>query len=542
MGVNDKFHINVTTDSVEQCTSPVGECEFADYDDHFWNYGEACRAHERTQAFFADAVARSSRALEPGWRVEHVFDPQHPQTYSNFGWLDDRTRPIAAGTRLVVENGWVFTKLGYGNFWELTEGDGDAGGVRRGLPLTVYQCPPSLENFGGRMEYGPGVAPIRINWRVARDESGAATPGNNTSRARGPLGEDLPYHVGANGAEYCMFRGGTECSVGGPHFASEEQAKRAHAFAIGPVTLPGKLFQRRRVLDPHVAHLEAIEQRLVAIADDLNQRDLRSRGATLAQQARTEFGSSGELSVDVPVTEGEVAARTVPVPGQDAVLGLRYGQHNLSAEDFALEKMSESLRLGAHAAGDVLFHERDGVAVFAVKGIETLLFGDGHEFDPAVEGERAARQRFTGNAIAEFTGEKALVILTADPREAWLCHRLAEAHAAGHLRMANPANPFDPLAFFFDERDLSADTKREQVRQEVTRDFALAYIAETRHGLRGLRGTLRRLAPDVSYPVEDIRDVRFFLDLSLAGRKPIVGYFTKDELDRFTRHDFSSLR
>lgn len=167
MAFNDKFHINPATGAVSKCSAVVGSCPFGSLDHHFRDEQEARRAFERKAQAFMDWNAKSVVPQEQGWITEHVYDPKRPETFKNqLSALDDRSAPIPTGTRMVLENGCVFEKLPYGNFWELKQGEGIMHGVRKGLPLTPYNFMAALENFGGRMEYTEGVNPIKINWRI----------------------------------------------------------------------------------------------------------------------------------------------------------------------------------------------------------------------------------------------------------------------------------------------------------------------------------------------------------------------------------------
>lgn len=163
MAFNDKFHINPATGAVGKCNSVIGQCPFGGLDHHFRDENVARRAFENKAQTFYDWTNNSRIPQETGWITEHVFDPTRQDTYANkhvfFGY------DIPEGTRLVVENGWIFEKLSFDDFWEMKAGEERVGGIKIGQPMQYYEFLSALENFGGRLEFKDGVKPIKVNWR-----------------------------------------------------------------------------------------------------------------------------------------------------------------------------------------------------------------------------------------------------------------------------------------------------------------------------------------------------------------------------------------
>lgn len=164
MGFNDKFHIDPANGLVELCTTPVGQCRFGGLDHHFRDEGVARRAFRAKAQTFYEWTIKSRYAQEPGWITEYVFDPAYPETYDKKHILF--SFDIPTGTKLVVENGWVFEKLSFGDFWEMKAGEEFAGGIKHGQPMKYYEFLRALESVGGRLEFRDGVDPIKINWRI----------------------------------------------------------------------------------------------------------------------------------------------------------------------------------------------------------------------------------------------------------------------------------------------------------------------------------------------------------------------------------------
>jgi hypothetical protein len=163
MAFNDKFHINPATGIVGKCNSVMGQCPFGGLDHHFRDENVARRAFEAKAQSFYDWTVRSQYPQEAGWITEHVFDPNRAETFKKMHVLFGHDIPT--GTKLVIENGWVFEKLDFGDFWEMKDGAELPGGIKHGQPLRYYQFLAALENFGGRLEFRDGVKPIQINWR-----------------------------------------------------------------------------------------------------------------------------------------------------------------------------------------------------------------------------------------------------------------------------------------------------------------------------------------------------------------------------------------
>lgn len=163
MGLNDKFHIDPIVGKVELCRRRVGECPLGGLDHHFYNQDVAYRVYRDASQAFREWTVASVVPQEAGWVTEYVFDPARPRTYHNmhvlFGY------DIPEGTRMVVENGWVFEKLSFDDFWEMKAGEERVGGIKIGQPLRYYEFLRALEQVGGRLELREGVAPMKIQWR-----------------------------------------------------------------------------------------------------------------------------------------------------------------------------------------------------------------------------------------------------------------------------------------------------------------------------------------------------------------------------------------
>jgi hypothetical protein len=186
---SDQFHVDPQTGVAQLCTFSVPGCPFATPDFHFDSSDHAHHAWQRKQLFFDEWVSRSSIPQEPGWAVQHVFDPERPETSAGRQvWLDDRRHLAPAGTRLVFENGWVLEVLAgpdTSSRRALVDGE-EANGVKRGARLRISEVFFELDQFGGRLEFRDGIKPMRLPWGLTEEERPNLGSVVSTSSAASP--------------------------------------------------------------------------------------------------------------------------------------------------------------------------------------------------------------------------------------------------------------------------------------------------------------------------------------------------------------------
>lgn len=157
MAIAQKYHIDLLADRVVGCRLPVGSCEFGGLDTHFYDEDRAQGKLRSWRELNGEWLAKTAYPQEEGWVTEHIFDPKRPESYEGhhvfFGY------DIPEGTRLVIENGWIFTKLSFDDFWNMDSGYEAVGGIKNGQPLKYYEFLQALEDFGGRLEYAEGIKP-----------------------------------------------------------------------------------------------------------------------------------------------------------------------------------------------------------------------------------------------------------------------------------------------------------------------------------------------------------------------------------------------
>ncbi|WP_291038618.1 hypothetical protein [Herbiconiux sp.] len=172
----DMFHIDPRTGSAHLCTFSITGCPFAAPDFHFDGPDQAQAVWRRKQQLFQDWVDRSSVPQAPGQVTQHVFDPGYPETYDDYAsWLRDFGHPAAEGTRLVLENGWVFEKFHLGTYWTLIAGE-EVPGVVIGKPLLLSDVYRELLEHGGRLEFREHVSPMRLPWALNPSERNTQLP------------------------------------------------------------------------------------------------------------------------------------------------------------------------------------------------------------------------------------------------------------------------------------------------------------------------------------------------------------------------------
>lgn len=159
-----KYHIDLLEDRVVPCKLAVGSCEFGGLDTHFYDEDKAYRKLLIWRELNRAWLTKSAYPQEEGWVSEHIFDPERPESYEKHHVLFGHD--ITEGTRLVIENGWIFTKESFDDFWTMNSGYEVAGGIKNGQVLRYYEFLGALEEFGGRLEYTEGIKPIaRLRWK-----------------------------------------------------------------------------------------------------------------------------------------------------------------------------------------------------------------------------------------------------------------------------------------------------------------------------------------------------------------------------------------
>lgn len=155
------FHINPKNRDVVECYNHT-ECGFGS-DGHFRSEEVAWTLAREKFALWDDWMARSSVPREPGWYIEHVFDPQNEETMLYFrSFLDT----VPEGTRLVMENGWVLEKAYVNGYWNFLEGEDDRiMGLKKDEINDHLKFTTLLSQIGGRLEFSEAVPPLQIDWR-----------------------------------------------------------------------------------------------------------------------------------------------------------------------------------------------------------------------------------------------------------------------------------------------------------------------------------------------------------------------------------------
>lgn len=165
-----KYHIDLLEDRVVSCRLEVGNCAIgATLDQHWYDEEAAQRKLLLWRQISSEWLANSTQPQEEGWVTEHIFDPARPESFENYHVLFGYDIPHR--TRLVLENGWIFTKESFDDFWLMESGYERVGGNKNGQVLRYYSFLKELEEFGGRLEYSQGVEPVRrLPWKKLQGE------------------------------------------------------------------------------------------------------------------------------------------------------------------------------------------------------------------------------------------------------------------------------------------------------------------------------------------------------------------------------------
>lgn len=156
---NNLYHVSLETGNTEVCHARVKPCPYGDIGFHSVSPEQARLSYERRMEKFHAWERKSNvpKPLNDPWTTQHVFDPDDPRTYSGFAVFlggASKMNPIPMGTRLVIENGWIFEKH-FGRFWMVVDGEGyDALGISKDVPTRHYQILSVIETYGARLEFG----------------------------------------------------------------------------------------------------------------------------------------------------------------------------------------------------------------------------------------------------------------------------------------------------------------------------------------------------------------------------------------------------
>ncbi len=164
MPPSQKYHINLLENRVESCRIDASSCPIGTLEQHWYDEEKAQGKLRLWRELNGAWLAKSAEPQQRGWVTEHIFDPERPESFENYHVLFGYDIPYR--TRLVIENGWIFTKESFDDFWLMESGYERVGGNKNGQVLKYYNFLKELEEFGGRLEYSEGIEPIRrLPWK-----------------------------------------------------------------------------------------------------------------------------------------------------------------------------------------------------------------------------------------------------------------------------------------------------------------------------------------------------------------------------------------
>jgi len=170
------YHTNPDTGNTEACKARYKPCPWGDIGFHATSPERARAVYERRMERFHAWERKSNvpKPLNDTWSTQHVFDPDEPRTFASFATFlggSSKMTPIPMGTRLVIENGWIFEKS-FGRFWNLLEGEGyESLGISKDVPTRHYQILSVIEAYGARLEFGgpKNIRPTRQSSQYGMD-------------------------------------------------------------------------------------------------------------------------------------------------------------------------------------------------------------------------------------------------------------------------------------------------------------------------------------------------------------------------------------
>lgn len=352
----------------------------------------------------------------------------------------------------------------------------------------------------------------------------------------------------------------------------------------------------REPKDPSRAHIAAADKKIASMKKDLDARDTR---VTVSQQILDEV-SDEELGEMMKVKTSQRQAGIGYMKEEDSdrtILGVSYGGDFKAEEEWGLGHISKALKEGTMKPEDVTYEEENGKGILSVRAdandyvyerdkqdsrntavdrfdryvpFDDMKMGWKHErksvaelrdglkgkvkplptkkddlIAETVRLEKEARgdKKEIKPPQGEFQRGNVLTIVSDNKAMKAMMRKSKEAHDAGALRTGSSSNPFSRGVMFYDDRDISKETKMKQVRAEEALKSAKENIKGTQDKLKE-QGTVYAVSPHVDHDIEDINDAKYWLNFSPdrrknPGREQMFGYFRKPELEQMAEGDFS---
>jgi len=401
------------------------------------------------------------------------------------------------------------------------------------------------------------------------------------------------FHLTESGPKPCKANV-RDCPIGGAHFDTKEKAEAAFEFKADRKFSP--LGALKKKVDPFTKHIATADKRIQALADEMRAREERQNGATLWHEITKEFPQElleERFKERYNNRQSEVSFKPLVGGKARGAVGITYGGDHRTEEEYGIHHIAKSLRNGDYGPNDVQVYSEGDFTYFVVKGERAYDWNDDLEnnrlvkdnakeakerykryspwelrnlkWDAQAKSAKELREELTqyGSvpktksemvnkwvelksnqpwrtpAMGEFHNGRALVIVTKDPLESKLMHKLKETHEAGALRFGAAANG---SSVFYDERDLPPEQIENMIREEEAQKASKGYIAETEAKLRQSDGTLFAVSPRVDHTLKDVRDSDYWLNFSPRGHKQIFGRFNKKQLEKIAAGDFSDVK
>lgn len=413
------------------------------------------------------------------------------------------------------------------------------------------------------------------------------------------------FHVTDDGPKSCSASI-RDCPIGGAHFESQEAAQQSFENKMNS----GKgLFSKfTKDKNPATRHIRNADKRIRAMEKDLKARDARQFKDTAYQQILREVSEEEFKKME----ELETSTRQASIgylkteDGEDRVVGVSYGGDYKAEEEWGLSHIRKALANGDFEKDDVAYLEKNGKGVLVIRGED---FGFSPESEYAQRSVATAMKRFDDyvpydeqkvlwqterkygdkkvaelrsmfkgkinplptkrddlmKAITvyetnpptdtvkvpqgEFQNGKVLSIVSDNKAMMATMRKAKEAHDAGTLRMGNSRNPFARGVVFYDDRDVSRDSKVRQVKIEEGTKLASENIKESWDKLKR-NGSAFAVSPHVDEDLQDINDAKYWVNYypnkvpegtKLEGGRSVFGYFKKTDIDAMANGDFSEV-
>lgn len=413
------------------------------------------------------------------------------------------------------------------------------------------------------------------------------------------------FHITKDGPKPCNAQ--IKCPVGGSHFSDEKEAQKVYESKMNKTHEKGlkKLFKK---YSSNTVHLKNIEKRLKQNEQDFKDRDERQKDGTVYDQLLKNGITDEELNkmLKLESAQREGGLSTLAnKKGDKEVIGVSYNADSKYEEEEGLRKIEENLREGKMTKESVAYEVIDGKGVFSISSDPNGMsgykenslreaihsFNKWEKFDmeelreemklnnksvselrenlkgkvkPLPKNRKdlvKATVKYNNGTINDkvdtppqgyFQTGRVLTIVSDNEVMKKSFEKMKEANDTGNLRMGTSKNPFSHGSIFYDDRDVSRESKTKEIKQEEVDKAMTERIAPTVDKLKEIsRYPHVNVTPRSNEDINDLRNGRYWVDFTpknldkekylTRSSDNVFGYFNETQINQMIAGDYSEM-